>query len=395
LLAEVSAQLGLRRQVDLLRGRETDVPLSYGILRPLILLPGESTEWSAERRRVVLLHELIHVQRLDALFCLIAQVSCAAYWFHPFAWLAMARFRKEQEQSCDDAVVIAGMKQSVYAAHLVDLARALSASRPMLPAALGMADRCALEQRVQALLDPRRKRKALNRGICVAAVAAAVACIVPLAALRAQGAKPVSSVAGSVYDISGAAVPNATVLFKNADGSNQEMVRTGPAGEYRLATLSAGKYNVEVRAPGFALYQQAGVVLDAGVPGQLDIKLSLGTTSDSIEVVGKGPRPVSSGPPRRIRVGGNVQATKLVHMAKPVYPPELQAAGIEGTVLLRAVISVQGNLLGLSVINTSVAPELAKAAMDAVGQWRYTPTLLNGMPVEVATTIAVNFRLEN
>lgn len=79
LLAEVSAQLGLRRQVDLLRGRETDVPLSYGILRPLILLPGESTEWSAERRRVVLLHELIHVQRLDALFCLIAQVSCAAY----------------------------------------------------------------------------------------------------------------------------------------------------------------------------------------------------------------------------------------------------------------------------------------------------------------------------
>ena len=171
----------------------------------------------------------------------------------------------------------------------------------------------------------------------------------------------------------------------------------GRAGEYRFATLAAGKYNVEVKAPGFAVYQQSGVVLNAGVPEQLDIKLSLGTISETIDVVGKGPRPVpvSSGPPRRIRVGGNVQATKLVHMAKPVYPAELQAAGIEGTVLLRAVISVQGNLLGLSVINTSVAPELAKAAMDAVEQWRYTPTLLNGMPVEVATTIAVNFRLEN
>ena len=140
LLAEVSAQLGLRRRVDLRRSRETDVPLSYGFLRPLVLLPGESTEWSAERRRVVLLHELIHVKRLDALFCLIAQVSCAAYWFHPLAWLALARFRKEQEQSCDDAVVIAGMKQSVYAEHLVDLARALSAARPILPAALSMAD---------------------------------------------------------------------------------------------------------------------------------------------------------------------------------------------------------------------------------------------------------------
>jgi TonB family protein len=394
LLAEVSRRIGLRRPVELRRSRETDVPLSYGCLRPLILLPGESREWSAERRRVVLLHELIHIKRLDALFCLTAQISCAAYWFHPLAWLAMTRFRKEQEQSCDDAVVTAGLKQSVYAEHLVDLARALSSARPALPAALSMTDRCTLEQRVQALLDPRRKRKALNRRICVAALSATVACLIPLAALRAQGSKPVSSVAGSVYDISGAAVPKATVLFKNADGSNQEMVKTGPAGEYRFTTLAAGKYNVEVRAPGFALYQQAGVLLEAGVPGQLDIKLSLGSISESVEVVGKGPRPVSAGPPQRIRVGGNVQATRLVHMAKPVYPPELQAAGIEGTVLLRAVISVQGNLLGLSVINT-VAPELAKAAMDAVEQWRYTPTLLNGVPVEVSTTIAVNFRLEN
>ena len=90
-----------------------------------------------------------------------------------------------------------------------------------------------------------------------------------------------------------------------------------------------------------------------------------------------------------------MQATRLVSQVKPVYPAELQAAGVEGTVLLRAVISMQGNLLGLSVINTSVAPELAKAATDAVSQWRYTPTLLNGQPVEVATTIAVNFRLEN
>jgi TonB family protein len=395
LLTEVSTQLGLHRHVDLRRGRGTDVPLSYGLLRPVILLPAESTEWSAGRRRIVLLHELIHVKRLDALFSLIAQLSCALYWFHPLAWLGLARFRKEQEQSCDDAVVTAGTKQSVYAEHLVDLARAVSAARPIFPAALSMADRCNLEQRVHALLDPQRKRRALNRKVCLAAFCAVVACVIPLAALHAQSAKPVSSVAGSVYDISGAAVPNATVLFKNADGSNQEMVKTGAAGEYRFATLAAGKYNVEVKAPGFAVYQQSAVVLNAGVPEKLDIKLSLGTTSESIDVVGKGPRPAPTGPPQRIRVGGNVQATKLVHMAKPVYPPELQAAGIEGTVLLRAVISVQGNLLGLSVINTSVAPELAKAAMDAVGQWQYTPTLLNGMPVEVATTIAVNFRLEN
>ena len=396
LLEELSAQLGLRRQVGLRRSRETDVPLSYGFLRPMVLLPGESTEWSAERRRVVLLHELIHVKRLDALFCLIAQVSCAAYWFHPLAWLALARFRREQEQSCDDAVVIAGTRQSVYAEHLVDLARSISAARPMFPAALSMAETCNLEQRVEALLDPRRNRRALNRRICAAALSAIVACVLPLAAVRAQNARPVSSVSGTVYDISGAVVPNATVLFKNTDGSNQEVVKAGAAGEYRLPTLPAGRYNVEVKAPGFAIYQQSGVVLDAGASVQLDVKLSLGAISESVSVVGKGPRPapVTSGTPRRIRVGGNVQATRLVHQAKPVYPPDVQAAGIEGTVLLRAVISTQGNLLGLSVINT-VDAALAKAAMDAVSQWRYTPTLLNGQPVEVATTISVNFRLEN
>jgi TonB family protein len=395
LISELSAQLGLRRTVELRRSAETEVPLSYGINRPVVVLPGESVEWGSERMRVVLLHELIHVKRLDALFCLIAQFSCAAYWFHPLAWLALARFRREQEQSCDDAVVIAGTKQSVYAEHLVDLARAISSARPIFPSALSMAESCNLEQRVEALLDPRRKRRKLNRRICAAALCAIAACVVPLAALRAQGAKPLSSVSGTVYDASGAVVPNATVLFKNADGSNQEVVRAGAAGEYRLPSLPAGKYNVEVKAPGFAIYQQPGVVLNAGASEQLDVKLNLGAVTESLSVVGKGPRPApaATGTPRRIRVGGNVQATRLVHQAKPVYPPDVQAAGIEGTVLLRAVISTQGNLLGLSVINT-VDPALAKAAMDAVSQWRYTPTLLNGQPVEVATTISVNFRLE-
>ena len=127
----------------------------------------------------------------------------------------------------------------------------------------------------------------------------------------------------------------------------------------------------------------------------LDIKLDIGSVSEAVDVVGRGPRPAASGPPRRIRVGGNVQATKLVQMTKPVYPDTAQAAGIEGTVLLHAVISMQGNLLGVAVVNTSVDPQLAQAAMDAVKTWQYEPTLLNGTPVEVVTTITVNFRLEH
>jgi TonB family protein len=397
MLVEISANLGVRRKIALRRSREADVPMSYGFLRPLIVLPRDSANWMPERLRVVLLHELIHVKRLDSWLCLIAQVSCAMYWFHPLAWLALARFRREQEQSCDDAVVIAGTKQSAYAEHLVDLARGISAARTLLPAALSMAETSNLEQRVHALLDPRRRRRALSGRICLAALSAIVACVLPLAALRAQSAKPLSAVSGTVFDASGAVLPDATVVFKNTDGKNQEMVRSNAAGEYKLPSLPAGTYNIEVKARGFAAYQKPGIVLNAGAAESIDVKLDLGAVSETIDVVGRGPRPqpVVSGTPRRIRVGGNVQATKLLHQVKPAYPPDLQAAGIEGTVLLRAVISVQGNLMGLSVINTAVDADLAKAAMDAVSQWRYSPTLLNGVPVEVATTIAVNFHLEH
>jgi TonB family protein len=99
-------------------------------------------------------------------------------------------------------------------------------------------------------------------------------------------------------------------------------------------------------------------------------------------------------PPRRIRIGGNVQATKLISQVKPIYPENAQRSGIEGTVLLHAVIATDGSLLSIGVTNTLADPELAAAAIDAVKQWHYQPTLLNGQPMEVVTTISVNFRLQ-
>jgi beta-lactamase regulating signal transducer with metallopeptidase domain len=93
LLANASCQIGLRRHVHLRCSNDTDVPLSYGLLRPVILLPGTSDQWSADRRRVVLLHELVHVRRIDWLSCLLSQLAGGVYWFHPLAWMAVSRFR--------------------------------------------------------------------------------------------------------------------------------------------------------------------------------------------------------------------------------------------------------------------------------------------------------------
>jgi TonB family protein len=95
----------------------------------------------------------------------------------------------------------------------------------------------------------------------------------------------------------------------------------------------------------------------------------------------------------RIRVAGNVQQATLIHQEVPVYPPDAKAHGVRGTVVLHAVIAKDGSIRDLDV-NDGVC-SLSRSAMEAVKKWRYKPTLLNGDPVEVDTTISVVFTLGN
>jgi protein TonB len=94
---------------------------------------------------------------------------------------------------------------------------------------------------------------------------------------------------------------------------------------------------------------------------------------------------------QRIRVGGNVQAAMLMRQTRPVYPPLARQARIQGTVKLQAIISRDGTIQQLQVM--SGHPLLVPSALEAVKQWVYKPTLLNGEPVEVVTVIDVNFTL--
>jgi TonB family protein len=100
------------------------------------------------------------------------------------------------------------------------------------------------------------------------------------------------------------------------------------------------------------------------------------------------PKPVT---PQRIRVGGNVQQAKLIRQPKPIYPPLAKQARISGVVRLNAIIGKDGTIQNLTV--ASGHPLLVPAAMEAVKQWVYQPTLLNGEAVEVVTQIDVNFTL--
>jgi protein TonB len=93
----------------------------------------------------------------------------------------------------------------------------------------------------------------------------------------------------------------------------------------------------------------------------------------------------------RIRVGGIVSAARLIYQPKPEYPELARMARTEGAVELEAVIAKDGTIEMLKVLRGH--PLLIKAALEAVRQWRYQPTLLNGEPVEVVTEITVNFKL--
>ncbi len=393
---DLARDLGIRRGVRVLACPGIPMPLTWGVLRPVLLLPPDAIQWPAARLRAALLHELVHVRRMDVLWQALAQAACCLYWFHPVVWFGLSRFRKERERACDDAVLLGGMPAHEYAGHLMDLVRLMRAKRASLAGAPAMAEMSDFESRVRALLDRRRNRGPVSRRAAVAVAAAVIAVILPIASVKAQP-QARGALAGIVQDASGARVPGCEVTATNLDGTNREVTRTNPAGEYTFAAIPPGKYALEFRMRGFALLKTEATV-SAGVPTRADGALQLGSVSESVRIRGQKPAAAAPASPmgtrERIRVGGNVQATKIIFQVRPDYPADLQAAGVQGTVVLRAVISTTGDLLNLQAINTDVHPGLVKAALDAVRLWRYQPTLLNGEPVEVSTTITIDFSLE-
>jgi TonB family protein len=133
---------------------------------------------------------------------------------------------------------------------------------------------------------------------------------------------------------------------------------------------------------------------------QIDDHLRLGISKGETEGDSKArvsvflamPRTMAAGStPTAIRVGGNVQSANLVSQVRPAYPPDAKQARIQGTVKFDVVIGKDGHVQNIQLV--SGHPMLAQAAMDAVKQWVYKPTLLNGNPVDVITVVDVNFTL--
>lgn len=161
--ADLARRVGLRRPPVLLTGAAGSMPLTWGLRRPVLMLPSDAAGWPRARLDAVLIHELAHVRRRDVAAQWLAEVTCALHWPNPLAWLAVWRLRVERERACDDRVLAAGARPSAYAADLLEMARSLRPARATSLAALAMARRSELTGRLLALLDEGRPRDGVSR----------------------------------------------------------------------------------------------------------------------------------------------------------------------------------------------------------------------------------------
>ena len=453
-------------------------PVTFGVRRPLIVLPESFAALPIETQEAIACHELWHVRRHDWVFTVIEEAVRALLWFHPAVWWAAGQIQLAREQTVDGEVVRFTRNRRDYLNALL----AIAGHRPALdlaPATLFLRKR-HLKKRVALLLEEITMSKRSLISFCAASFAVLLAAgwlavhTFPLQAATPQDSdsekllhsvQPVYPPAAIERHIEGDVVLEVQI---DAQGHVFDAHVLSGAPELRAAALEAVlQWHYSPKAMSLPTTTQVTMAFKlpkSGAPSTLatvvpdympapppvsapftlkaihvdglseaarkelldQLPVHTGDTidNDAMRLVAKTVRdyddhlmaaagkdgviniflmtahPPMAGlaPPHiepdgspRIRIGGNLQQTKLVNKVNPIYPAEAKAQRIQGVVRLEAVIAKDGTVANLSVIEGD--PLLARAALEAVRQWKYQTTLLNGDPVEVLTEIQVNFTL--
>jgi bla regulator protein BlaR1 len=190
-LARAQRRMGFKHGTALLTSNELASPISWGLMRPVILLNSRAVE-ATDEAEAIIAHELAHVARLDWIKLLLARVATALFWFNPLVWLLAREAHQLREETADDTVLAADIADTDYAQLLVGVAR--HECPGLLLGAHGVApSKSSLARRIARVLDVKSSRGPAARGFALGVLAGAVLVAAPLAALNLTPAAPKAS----------------------------------------------------------------------------------------------------------------------------------------------------------------------------------------------------------
>jgi TonB family protein len=433
-------------------------PVTFGVLRPVVLLPDGLRDHPQDIRRAVMAHELVHVQRRDWLWIVGEEIVRAGLWFHPAMWWLMSRVQLAREEVVDELAVTITGKRRTY----VEALLAFADTTPLAPAP-AFAMRRHLFRRM--VLISREAVMSSNRIVASCAVMTMVVAAgswYAVAAFPMQQPTPVVVTSGQPGPLEASAKPITPEnpiprrLVSIAPDYPSDVASSGARGTVtmrvtldamgRVAEVRPTNVNVKSETPQFnvsfsnaqggdrdrLLAMQLGptdaatavAILDALTKAATDgvrrwsyeppanapisfvvgFNFAPGTETASSQLAsaptertlmrgaGGGGSVVQWAADGAVRVGGNVKPPAKIRDVRPAYPAEAQAARVSGVVIIEARVEPDGTVGNAHVLRS--IPLLDQAAIDAVMQWQFTPTLMNGQAVAVVMTVTVNFTLQ-
>ena len=378
-------------EADLRISGDVASPVTFGLRKPVVLLPARFPEFDAHMQEAILCHEILHVRRRDWLFAVVEELVRAVFWFHPAIWWLLGEIGLAREQAVDRQVVEMTRSREEY----VDALLAIAGARPRLdlaPAPLFLRKR-HLKQRVISVL----KEVRMSKTRLISALAAGLAILVaacwfvtgtfPLAAAP----EVVNDAPGVTVDLGGARVMHRTgvaypaaALKQGVQGTVVVEVKLDASGNVADAHVLSGPDELRRAALESVLQWHLTKNL-AGSSRQVSISFSL---PDSVPTP---PPAAASGAGAAYHVGAGVTAPVLLYKREPEYTEEARQAKYSGSVLLYVEVDPSGKATNIRVQH-SLGLGLDEKAIEAVKQWKFKPGTKDGNPVTVAATIEVNFR---
>ncbi|HEX5070155.1 MAG TPA: M56 family metallopeptidase [Vicinamibacterales bacterium] len=384
-LANVAESAGLRHAPRLTQSDRLCVPMTTSVIRPAVILPATWRTWTNETFNAVLVHEVAHIARRDAVTQRASLMYRAVFWFNPLAWWLRHHLIELAERASDEAVLSAGTGATEYARILLDFCHAVPRTGLRASWQIGMARGSVTrtEARITQILQWTQggsTRMTASARVRVLVAATSVAMLI--ASLHPVGATPKPA----VELVPGPSLPvaPATVTPGPVPAAKQPLT-VPPGGAHAQPQVSAAsvvpaiqgrpKYTPDemrekILSQSQELPQQTPTIPQARFPADFDTSAS--------------------------RPGNGVSWPKDVSQAKPVYTPEARAAGVEGIVELELVVLADGTV-GPVRVTKSLSRELGldDEAIRAARQWIFKPGQLNGQAVPVRVPMQLEFRGAN